>query len=197
MALKIRIIIIFLIFFAFETSKSEITKDLRDEWLINVEQYLSELSVINGSFTQINNNGNISKGKFWIGNNQELRFEYLPPSETIIIIKNKKIFFKENKAEEFASYSTNGNPLVGIFSDKIQFEQFLIKNLEIKGSIGTFSLNTEKSLSRNILFLTLDYPDPKLRQWRFIDEQKKETTVFFSNIDTQEKIKENLFETRR
>ena len=156
-----------------------------------------ELSAINGFFTQINSNGNISKGKFWIGNNQELRFEYLPPSETIIIIKNKKIFFKENKAEEFASYSTNGNPLVGIFSDKFQLEQFLIKNLEIKGSIGTFSLNTEKSLSRNILFLTLDYPDPKLRQWRFIDEQKKETTIFFSNIDTQEKIKEKLFETRR
>ena len=197
MAPKIRIIIIFLISFGFEASKSEITKDLRDGWMINVEQYLSELSAINGFFTQINSNGNISKGKFWIGNNQELRFEYLPPSETIIIIKNKKIFFKENKEEEFASYSTNGNPLVGIFSDKFQLEQFLIKNLEIKGRIGTFSLNTEKSLSRNILFLTLDYPDPKLRQWRFIDEQKKETTIFFSNIDTQEKIKENLFETRR
>ena len=55
MAPKIRIIIMFLIFFAFETSKSEITKDFRDEWLINVEQYLSELSTINGSFTQINN----------------------------------------------------------------------------------------------------------------------------------------------
>ncbi|SVA99328.1 uncharacterized protein METZ01_LOCUS152182, partial [marine metagenome] len=40
-------------------------------------------------------------------------------------------------------------------------------------------------MSRNILFLTLDYPDPKLRQWRFIDEQKKETTSFFSNIDAQ------------
>jgi len=197
MAPKIRIIIIFLISFGFEASKSEITQDLRDEWMIDVEQYLSELSAINGFFTQINSNGNISKGKFWIGNNQELRFEYLPPSETIIIIKNKKIFFKENKAEEFASYSTNENPLVGIFSDKFQLEQFLIKNLEIKGSIGTFSLNTEKSLSRNILFLTLDYPDPKLRQWRFIDEQKKETTIFFSNIDTQEKIKEKLFETRR
>ena len=197
MAPKIRIIIIFLISFGFEASKSEITQDLRDEWMINVEQYLSELSAINGFFTQINSNGTISKGKFWIGNNQELRFEYLPPSETIIIIKNKKIFFKENKAEEFANYSTNGNPLVGIFSDKFQLEQFLIKNLEIKGSIGTFSLNTEKSLSRNILFLTLDYPDPKLRQWRFIDEQKKETTIFFSNIDTQEKIKEKLFETRR
>ena len=197
MAPKIRIIIIFLISFGFEASKSEITQDLRDEWMINVEQYLSELSAINGFFTQINSNGNISKGKFWIGNNQELRFEYLPPSETIIIIKNKKIFFKENKAEEFASYSTNRNPLVGIFSDKFQLEQFLIKNLEIEGSIGTFSLNTEKSLSRNILFLTLDYPDPKLRQWRFIDEQKKETTIFFSNIDTQEKIKEKLFETRR
>ena len=197
MASRIRIIILFLISFAFEPSKSEISKDLRDKWLINVEQYLSELRDTNGSFTQINNIGNISKGKFWIGNNHELRFEYLPPSETIIIIKNKKIFFKENTTEEFSSYSTNGNPLVGIFSDKTKFKQFLIKNLEIKGSIGTFSLNTEKSLSRNILFLTLDYPDPKLRQWRFIDEQKKETTIFFSNIDTQEKIKENLFETRR
>ena len=43
MAPKIRIIIIFLISFGFEASKSEITQDLRDEWMINVEQYLSRI----------------------------------------------------------------------------------------------------------------------------------------------------------
>ena len=41
----------------------------------------------------------------------------------------------------------------------------------------------------------LDYPSPRRRQWKFIDQQKKETNVFFSNIRSLENIPEEYFNT--
>ena len=29
----------------------------------------------------------------------------------------------------------------------------------------------------------MDFPKPKLRQWKFIDQQKKETNIFFSKME--------------
>ena len=71
-----------------------------------------------------------------------------------------------------------------------------VNGLEIQGRIATLELRTKKNSERNSIFISADYPQPILRQWKIIDAQKKETTIFFSKIKAINPLLDNFFEIK-
>jgi len=49
---------------------------------------------------------------------------------------------------------------------------------------------------RNSLEVVFDYPKPVLRQWKYIDHQKKETNIFFSKLNFVESVQKQYFVTK-
>ena len=84
-------IILTLIILTIIAQSKESDKINKNEWVISLEQYFLSLGNIEGSFTQIDQIGNITKGIFYSNGKGSLRFEYFSPSEMLIII-NKGIF---------------------------------------------------------------------------------------------------------
>tara|TARA_B100000927_G_scaffold251677_1_gene216598 strand:- start:494 stop:1090 length:597 start_codon:yes stop_codon:yes gene_type:complete len=167
-----------------------------NSWLVALEKYFFNLGNVKGEFTQIDQIGNVTKGTFYSNGKGSIRFEYSSPSEMLIII-NKGIFaIKERKDSKVNYYSLENSPLANLLSKDLSLDSFHINTLEIEGRVATVELRTKKSSLRNSIFITADYPQPILRQWKIIDTQKKETTVFFSKIKSINSILDSLFEIK-
>ena len=166
----------------------------KEAWTKDTKNYLSNLRSVSGDFSQIDNIGNVSEGVFWISKYGEVAFYYNSPSETRIIYKEGTLYFKESLAKNYQNYKIENNPISLFLNNDEDVEKFINKAI-IDNNIGKFKVNLNRNNERNSLMVILDYPSPILRQWKFIDQQKKETNVFFSNIRNLENISEEYFDT--
>ena len=162
-------IILTLILLTIIAQSEESDKINKNEWVISLEQYFLSLGNIEGSFTQIDQIGNITKGIFAI---------------------------KEKRNSKINYYSLEDSPLSKLLSKDLSLESCHVNGLEIQGRIATLELRTKKNSERNSIFISADYPQPILRQWKIIDAQKKETTIFFSKIRTINPLLDNFFEIK-
>ena len=186
--------LIILISLTTNSQSKELDSISDNDWLVSLEEYFFSLGNVKGEFTQIDQIGNIAKGIFYSNGRGSIRFEYSTPSEMLIII-NKGIFaIKERKDSKVNYYSLEDSPLANLLSKDLALDNFHINTLEIEGRVATIELRTKKNSLRNSIFITADYPQPILRQWKIIDTQKKETTVFFSRIKSINSIMDSFFE---
>ena len=167
-----------------------------NDWLISLEEYFFNLGNVEGEFTQIDQIGNIRKGTFYSNGKGSMRFEYSSPPEMLIVI-NKGVFaIKERSDSKVNYYSLEDSPLTNLLSKNLSLDNFHINSLAIEGRVATIELRTKKNSLRNSIFITADFPQPILRQWKIIDTQKKETTVFFSKIRSINSILDSFFEIK-
>ena len=166
----------------------------KETWTKDTKNYLSNLRSVSGNFSQIDNIGNVSKGVFWISKFGEVAFYYNAPSETRIIYKEGTLYFKESLTKNYQNYKIENNPISLFLNNHEDVEKYLNKAI-INNNIGKFKVSLNENNERNSLMIILDYPIPKLRQWKFIDQQKKETNVFFFNIRTLKNISDKYFNT--
>jgi len=164
-------------------------------WINETKNYLVNFKSVSSNFTQIDNIGNISKGTFWISEKREMAFYYRAPSETIIIYKEGYLFFKERKVDTFQKYKVDNNPIFQLLNNQNKIDRYL-KNGIIEENIVKFKINLDNNIDRNTLLVVVDFPIPKLRQWKFIDQQNKETNIFFSNIRHLKNISNEYFDTK-
>ena len=164
-----------------------------NKWAQSFENYLFNLGSVSGKFTQLDKFGKALRGTFWSNGIGSIKFSYIPQSELIIVINDGLISVKEFDEGPVSQYSIKDSPISSLFSKDFSLEKFLINEIVIKGSIGTIELRTKKGSSRNSVFITGDYPNPQLRQWKLIDTQNNETTVFFSKIEKFNFLDENFF----
>ena len=89
----------------------------------------------------------------------------------------------------------DNNPIFQLLDKQSNIEKHL-KNGVVDNNIVLFKINLSKALDRNTLSVVIDFPKPKLRQWKFIDQQKKETNIFFSRINYLKDISNDYFDTK-
>ncbi len=188
--------LIILISLTTNSQSKEMNSISDNDWLILLEKYFFNLGSVKGEFTQIDQIGNITKGTFYSNGKGSIRFEYSTPSEMLIII-NKGIFaIREGGDSKVNYYSLEDSPLANLLSRNLKLDNFHVNSIEIGGRIATIELRTKKNSLRNSIFITADYPQPILRQWKIIDTQKKETTVFFSKIKPINLMLDSFFEIK-
>jgi len=188
--------LIILISLTTNSQSKELDSISDNDWLVSLEEYFFSLGNVKGEFTQIDQIGNIAKGIFYSNGRGSIRFEYSTPSEMLIIIKKGIFAIKERKDSKVNYYSLEDSPLANLLSKDLALDNFHINTLEIEGRVATIELRTKKNSLRNSIFITADYPQPILRQWKIIDTQKKETTVFFSKIKSINSIMDSFFEIK-
>jgi outer membrane lipoprotein-sorting protein len=190
------IILVILISLATNSQSKEPGHTSDDDWLISLEEYFFNLGDVKGEFTQIDQIGNITKGTFYSNGKGSIKFEYSSPSEMIIIINKGMFSIKERKDSKANYYSLEDSPLANLLSKDLKLDNFHINSLEVEGRVATIELRTNENSLRNSIFITADHPRPVLRQWKIIDTQKKETTVFFSKIKSIDSILDSFFEIK-
>ena len=187
--------ILFIVFFVLSFSTMIKAEDIpsSNQWAKSFEGYLFGLGPVSGKFSQLDKFGKLSKGNFWSNGKGSIKFSYLPESKLVIMINDGLISVKETKNSPVNKYSIKDSPISSLFSENFSLDSFAIKQITIEGNIGTIELRTKENSKRNSIYLTGDYPKPKLRQWKLIDTQNNETLVFFSKISKFDFLDENFF----
>ena len=194
--LKINLIIFIILSFpVLGNTNNQDQKENLSTWKQSTKSYIKNFNGLTGAFTQIDHVGNISKGNFWINNKNEIAFHYSPPSETIIIYKSGKLFFKERRLESFQNYSINNNPIIELLNKDTDIDKYFETTI-IDQNIGKIFISFNNQNERNSLEVIFDYPKPILRQWKFTDHQKKKTNIFFFKLKFKENVEKQYFITK-
>tara|TARA_B100000767_G_scaffold193375_1_gene180484 strand:- start:1136 stop:1732 length:597 start_codon:yes stop_codon:yes gene_type:complete len=187
------VFLVFLIFVSFSVFAKGVISPSPNEWVESFEKYLYNLGGIKGKFTQVDQLGKVSRGTFWSNGRGSIKFSYAPDSALLIVINNGLISVRERDDGQISKYSINDSPISDLFSENFNLEKFIINQIIVEGEIGTIELRTKKNSTKNSLYLTGNYPEPKLKQWKLIDSQNNETLVFFSKIQMFNFLDETFF----
>jgi outer membrane lipoprotein-sorting protein len=158
-------------------------------------QYLSNVHVMSGEFTQIGPDGRQSKGRFYVQKPGKVRFDYAPPTRIDIIADGSSVVVRDKQLATQDIYPLSQTPLRFLLSDRID----LIKDTTVTGIYAddTFvTIVVEESqllVGKSRLMMMFGAKDFQLKQWVVTDPQGYDTTVAVSNLNSTRRPDPNMF----
>ena len=168
----------------------------QDATLKKIEQYLDELPCIEADFLQVNPNGSMVEGVFYIDRkNKKLRLNY--PSKSQYIVARVGFLYVVDELQKTIDYVDASYTPVGILlQNHIRFNKnvFVKKTDYIKDDI--FLTISDSSLNESGLMILHFTVTPKvdLKGWTIQDMQGNITQVVIHSLKNNVSFSEKLFE---
>ena len=162
--------------------------------LTRLSAYLNSIRTLKGSFLQLDPNGNLEQGDFYLSKPGRMRFEYRPPSAVLVVSDGHTVAVKNTKLNTVDRYPLSDTPLDLILGDNID----LNNNLAVTGMSdehGTLVIRARSGSSHaqgDIQIVFAEQP-LELRQWTVIDAQGLTTTVAVRDLQTGVNLPGSLF----
>lgn len=175
-------------------SRPSFSEEQRSD-LDKISTYLNGMHAVEGGFSQINPNGDVTEGKIYIDRPGKIRFEYDPPNPTLVLCDGSSIYVQNRKLNTVDRYPLAGTPLQLILKDDISLKQNRsILNLHREGDsiiVDARSSNNRKTSNLTLVFASAPV---ELRQWTVIDDQGLSTTVSLRNVHPVASLPDTLFQ---
>jgi outer membrane lipoprotein-sorting protein len=162
--------------------------------LAKVSAYLNTIHTMKGGFLQIGPDGQMDQGTFALSKPGRIRFEYAPPTSSLIVSDGTTVAVANPKVRTFDRYSLSDTPLDLILGQAID----LANNKAITGVqreqdalIVTARWKTHGTHAD--ISLAFAAPELELRQWTVIDNQGLSTTVALRNPQVNVDVPGSLF----
>lgn len=165
------------------------------EDLDRVSAYLNGIRTLAASFAQVNEKGGVTQGNFYLARPGRLRFEYRPPSPTLVVATGGNIYVRNSRLNTVDRYSVQDTPLGLLLGENID----LRRNTAVLGidrRPGELLLRARTSTNRtqdniNIVFAT--EPQLAIRSWTVRDAQGGITSVSFGQPQMGAALPDELF----
>ena len=160
-----------------------------------VSAYLNGIRTLSAGFIQMNPQGGIAQGNFYLARPGQLRFEYRPPSPTLIVATRGNIYVRNSRLNTVERYSVEDTPLGLLLGEDIDLKRNPAV-LGIDRRPGELLLRARSSTNRsqdniNIVFAT--EPQLTIRSWTVRDGQGGTTSVALSQVEMGVPLAETLF----
>jgi outer membrane lipoprotein-sorting protein len=160
-----------------------------------VSAYLNGIRTLSAGFIQMNPNGGVTEGTFYLSRPGRLRFEYRPPSPTLIVATRGSIYLRNSRLNTVDHYSVQDTPLGLLLGDNIDLKRNSAV-LGIDRRPGELLLRARSSTNRtqdniNIVFAT--EPQLGISSWTVRDAQSGNTSVVFRQVQTGVALADALF----
>ncbi len=148
-----------------------------------VSAALNGITTLRGGFYQIEPSGALTEGTFYIAKPGRLRFEYKPPSPTLIVSDGRTVAVANRRLATVDRYPLNDTPLRLIVGNNIDIRHNpqLVSVAHQQGAI-VIGMRTSTNRAKANLALVFSEPDYELRQWTVVDDQGLSTTVALRNV---------------
>jgi len=164
--------------------------------LSKISKYLNSLVNAKGAFTQINADGSLSKGTFYLKRPGRMRFEYEGRDSALVVAGqgNLAIFDKKSNAGP-QQYPLKRTPLHIILKKNVNLGQSGMVTKHIFDGISTSvtALDPEHPDHGNVTLIFTDRP-VELRQWVVTDQSGNKTTVILGELDKKTRVPARLFD---
>lgn len=162
--------------------------------LDHVSAALNAIHTLKGSFIQIDPDGQIDEGVFYIEKPGRMRFEYHAPNPVLIVSDGSTVAVQNRSLNTIDHYPIWATPLDLILSDDLDLK----RNASIAGvdrEPGEIIVDARSHSSRTNGNISLVFTDPELalRQWTIVDDQGLSTTVAVRDVQQNVAINPELF----
>jgi outer membrane lipoprotein-sorting protein len=168
--------------------------DAQNADLDRISAYLNGLKTLKAGFIQIDPNGNIDQGVFYLSRPGRLRFSYQPPSPTLVVANNGNVWVRNAHLNTVDRYSISDTPLELLLKDKVDLKRnpAIVGVDDANGAITIHARSSSNRVQGNIT-LVFTSADLELRQWTVKDSQGLVTTVALRELQTGMPLPETLF----
>ncbi|MBS0472712.1 MAG: outer membrane lipoprotein carrier protein LolA [Proteobacteria bacterium] len=159
-----------------------------------ISAYLNGLTTLKGGFLQINGDGSAVEGNVYIQKPGKMRFDYKPPSASLIVSDGHTVAVANRRLNTVDHYLLKDIPLSVILGDKIDIRHSP-QLVSVQHDSGAIILGLRSSLNRSKanIYLMFSEPDYELRQWTVIDDQGSKTTVVLRGLTPGVALAPTLF----
>ncbi len=165
---------------AVTVSQPAYAQDGRD--LARISAYLNSISTLEGEFVQIDPDGVLSEGQFYISRPGRIRFEYREPNPALVIADGFWVGVVDKRYDQVNRYPLNETPLNLILKDNINLAtEGAVQRIERSdGQMRVVAQDPNRPDSGSITMVFADNP-LELRQWIVDDAEGGATTVALSS----------------
>jgi len=151
--------------------------------LTRVNAYLNSIHTMTGGFSQIDPNGDIDQGTFAIAKPGKMRFEYKPPTPSLIVSDGKTVAVQNSRLKTVDRYSLSDTPLDIILGDNVDLlNDHSITGVEHQQDALVVHARSRGSNAQGNISLVFAEPNLELRQWTVVDNQGLQTTVVLRDV---------------
>lgn len=158
-----------------------------------VNSYLNKLRYMSGRFLQINPDGVLSEGSFYLARPGRARFDY-DEEELVVVARGQKLLIKEG------SFVTNelpldGTPLKVLLGREVDITRDA-RVISVDSRAGTLALTIQDPEAPELGHVTMIFTgaDLELQRWIVTDSQGLRTTVSLTEIGYPATLDGELFD---
>jgi outer membrane lipoprotein-sorting protein len=150
--------------------------------LDKVSIYLNGIHSLKSDFMQLGPDGQLDQGEFLLEKPGQLRFEYNPPSATLIVANGGKVYVQNKKLNTVDRYDLSDTPLGLLLDDKLNLKaNSAITGIDIHNDDLVVHARTSNNRQQGNIAMVFSYPQIELRQWTIKDNQGGTTMVALHN----------------
>ncbi|MFQ3307406.1 MAG: outer membrane lipoprotein-sorting protein [Candidatus Midichloriaceae bacterium] len=164
------------------------------ELVTTVENYLNSFTTLKAKFQQTASNANdiYKEGYIYISKPGKIRFEYLNPNKSFIVLNGKIVMYYDADLEE-TSYIKENNYFFQLLSrEKLSIKDDVEKIEQKDGKIKLKILKKHNNITTNVT-LIFSKDIMKLESIYFKNENQESYKVYFEDIEYDNKFDKKLF----
>jgi len=152
--------------------------------LLQVEQYLNELTTLKARFRQRASNGEEEQGTLYLARPKRMRVEYDLPNPNLLISDGTYLTFVDRELDNATTIYLSMTPAELILRDKMSFQagDIIVNGFERGRGVVRVSLIKAADPLAGRLTLVFSQRPLALKQWNVLDAQGIETEISLSNV---------------
>ena len=160
-----------------------------------VEAYLTDLQSIVADFSQVDANGGLAEGKFYLKKPGKMRWEYKPPTPILLVSNGKVMTYYDSELDQ-VNYIAFDDTLAGFLAQDVitlNSKSALLTDFVSKdGVIRATIVQKEKPQEGS---LTMEFTDNplQLKQMVVTDARGQRTNIQLQNARYGEELPDSLF----
>jgi outer membrane lipoprotein-sorting protein len=160
-----------------------------------IEAYFNGIKTLRSRFLQVSSEGSVETGELTLARPGRMRFDYDPPSPTLLIANGTFLIFIDKKLDQTTHVPLRNTP-VGVL---------VAEDMKLSGAVTVTQITRGPGVIRVTLVrteepqdgtLTLAFSDGPLalRQWTVVDAQGTETKVTLAELELGVPVTRDMFQ---
>ena len=163
--------------------------------VLNIERYLNSIHTLKAEIIQISSTGEVETGIIFIKKPGQMRFEYDPPSNHLVIASGLLLVIIDKKSNgEPQRYLTSQTPIGYLLNERVNLgNNPALKAVSVKSDGIRIKLSDDKKPRSGQLELVFAKQPINLKEWIITSYSGEETRVLLEKILVNEPLSKEKF----
>ena len=165
-----------------------------DDAVIQVESYLNSIKTLSARFLQVDSDGNVTNGRFYLRRPGRLRFEYDDPSPLLIVADGIWLILHDRELGQVSRYPLFETPLGALVDEPVNLRE-KVEVVRVEQGLGVLRIMVVDRANPDDGWIDITFTEPPLilRQWKVRDAQGGTIELSLTDIRVNQKLDPNLF----